>query len=86
MNWKIKIAKRVLKQLKRIPKKDAQRLLFVLEAFSENPFQGDIAKIEGERNIWRRRVGNYRIFFEIWFEQKFVSILDIKRKTTATYR
>ena len=42
MNWRIKIAKRASKEMRRIPKKDAKRLLFVLEKLSENPYQGDI--------------------------------------------
>ncbi len=62
MNWRIKIAKRASKEMRRIPKKDAKRLLFVLEKLIENPYQGDIEKIEGEDNVWRRRVGNYRSF------------------------
>jgi mRNA-degrading endonuclease RelE of RelBE toxin-antitoxin system len=30
-----------------------------------DPFAGDILKLQGEGNRWRRRVGNYRIFFSI---------------------
>jgi mRNA-degrading endonuclease RelE of RelBE toxin-antitoxin system len=26
------------------------------------PFAGDVLKLEGEDNLWRRRVGSYRIF------------------------
>ena len=53
MSWKIKIAERVLKEIKRIPLKDANRLLFVLEKeLTENPYQGDIEKIRGEDNVW----------------------------------
>ena len=31
MNWEVKVAKRATKEIKRIPKKDAKRLLFLLE-------------------------------------------------------
>lgn len=58
MSWRIKIAKRASKEMKRIPKKDAERLLFVLEKITENPYQGDIEKIKGEENVWRRRDRN----------------------------
>ena len=86
MNWEIKIAKRVLREMKRIPKKDAKRLLFVLEEFRENPYQGDIEKIKGEDNFWRRRVGNYRILYEILQEQKYIEVFDVRRRTTTTHR
>lgn len=55
MNWEVRIPKRVLKDIKRIPKKDAKRLLAILEEISRNPYWGDIKKIKGEENVWRRR-------------------------------
>lgn len=85
MSWNVKIAKRVLKEIKRIPKKDASRLLFVLEEISENPYRGDIEKIKGEENVWRRRVGSYRILYEIILSQKSISVFNIRRRATNTY-
>jgi len=85
MSWDVKIAKRVLKEMKKIPKKDAKRLLFVLEEISENPYKGDIEKIKDEENIWRRRIGSYRILYEVFPSQKSISVFDIKRRTTSTY-
>jgi len=86
MNWEIKIAKRVLKEIKRIPKKDAKRLLFILEEFAENPYSGDIEKIKGENDTWRKRVGNYRIIYQISSNQKYIEVFDIRRRTTTTYK
>ena len=86
MKWKVRIAKRVLREIKRIPKKDARRLLFILEKLNENPYQGDVEKIKGEDNVWRRRVGNYRILYEIISKQKCISVFQIWRRTTTTYR
>jgi len=86
MSWKLKIAKRASKEMKRIPKKDAKRLLFVLEKLTENPYQGDIEKVKGEENVWRRRVGNYRILYEIILKQKYINVFQVRRRTTPTYR
>ena len=52
MNWEVKIAKRVSKEMRHFPKKDAERLLIVLEEFEANPYQGDVEKIKGEDNVW----------------------------------
>jgi len=35
---------------------------------------------------WRRRVGDWRIFFDVYPEQRLVDIVDIHRRTTTTYR
>lgn len=85
MSWKVKIAKRASKQMKRVPEKDAKRLLSVLEGLTENPYRGDIEKIKGEDNVWRRRVGNYRILYEIKPKQRHIDVFQIRRRTTTTY-
>jgi len=80
MSWEIKIAKRVSKQVKRIPKKDAKRLSFILDELTKNPYQGDIEKIKGEENIWRRRIGSYRVLYEVFPNRKLISVFDIRRR------
>ena len=85
MNWNVKLANRTSKEMKKIPKKDAERLLFILEEISENPYRGDIEKIKGEENTWRRRIGSYRIIYEIFTTQKLIWVFSIKRRTTDTY-
>ena len=86
MNWRVKIANRALKQMKRIPKKDAKRLLFVLEGLKSDPYQGDIEKIKGEDNVWRKRIGDYRILYEVKLKQKSIDVFQIRRRTTTTYK
>lgn len=86
MKWDVRIAKRVSKQIKKIPKKDAQRLSIVLQSLSKNPYQGDIEKLKGEEDVWRRRAGAYRIIYEIFSKQKFIFVEDIRRRTNTTYR
>ena len=60
MSWNVNVAKRALKEIRRIPKKDAKRLFNILEDIRDNPYKGNIAKIKGEDSIWRKRVGNYK--------------------------
>ena len=86
MSWKVKITNKASKQMRRIPKKDANRLLFILEGLTSNPYQGNIEKIKGEDNVWRRRVGNYRILYEIKPKQRQINVFRIRRRTTTTYR
>jgi len=86
VNWEVRIPKRVLKDIKRIPKKDAKRLLAILEEISRNPYWGDIKKIKGEENVWRRREGGYRILYEIHPSRKIIDIFRITRRSTTTYR
>jgi len=50
-----------------------------------DPFQGDIMKLEGERNRYRRRVGDYRVFFRVDRASGTVGISAIVRRTSTTY-
>jgi mRNA-degrading endonuclease RelE of RelBE toxin-antitoxin system len=50
-----------------------------------DPFGGDIARLENQPASWRRRVGNYRIFFDVHPDQMVVDILRIRRRTSTTY-
>ena len=44
-----------------------------------------IARLKGEPNSWRRRVGNYRIFFDVDPVRRVIDIIEITRRTSTTY-
>jgi mRNA-degrading endonuclease RelE of RelBE toxin-antitoxin system len=50
-----------------------------------DPFSGDVLKLEGEGNRWRRRVGNYRIFFSVDMTARTVDVTGIVRRASTTY-
>ena len=85
MNWTVIIDGQAKKYLKRIPKKDADRIREVLREIVSNPFAGDIDKIEGDKDVWRRRVGAYRVLYEIYENKKLIYVSEIKCRTSSTY-
>lgn len=85
MNWKIYISDRAGKQIKKIPKYYADKIKEIIDLMEFNPFFGDIEKMDNKENVWRKRFGSYRIFYEINNSEKNVYILDIKRRTSSTY-
>lgn len=85
MSWHLKLAQRARKALVKFPAKDRARILDALEEMSRNPFSGDIVQLKAERASWRRRVGNYRILFDVYPEQFTVEVVDIVRRTSVTY-
>lgn len=56
-----------------------------LDAMQSDPLVGDVVKLAGQ-DAFRRRVGSYRIIFGIDFKAFAVGVLDIRRRTTTTYR
>jgi mRNA-degrading endonuclease RelE of RelBE toxin-antitoxin system len=51
----------------------------------DDPFAGDVIKLEGEDNLWHRRVGSYRVFFAVDTTAKTVAVTAILRRTSKTY-
>lgn len=84
-NWDLEIDPSILKTLKRIPQRDARGVLEVIRLLPANPYFGDIQKMKGEENAWRRRVGSYRIFYKIKVSERVVLVFDFDRRTSKTY-
>lgn len=84
-NWGLRIENAVYKELARFPKKDTERIMKTIKLLPLDPYIGDIQKIKGEENIWRRRVGNYRIFYEVKMLEKIVQVFWVERRTSSTY-
>jgi len=51
----------------------------------ENPYSGDIVKLDSGDNLWRRRAGEYRIKFQIRNDDQIVYVYEIDRRTSKTY-
>jgi mRNA-degrading endonuclease RelE of RelBE toxin-antitoxin system len=49
----------------------------------QNPFQGDLRKLQGLPGF-RRRVGDWRILFEVIPENRHVVVAAIERRTSTT--
>ncbi len=84
-NWALQIDDSVYRFLKRIPRKDAERLLSVIRDLPDDPFRGDIKKMKGEQNVWRRRIGGYRVRYELIAEEKIIHIFLVERRTSSSY-
>ncbi len=86
INWQLKVRDRVWKDIAKFPKKDQGRIVEIVEEeILSNPYLGDIEKMKGEENSWRRRMGAYRIFYEIRSQEKVVFVFRIDRRTSQTY-
>jgi len=80
MNWDYRLSDKALKKLKKFPRRDQARIYETLETMKESPFSGDVKPIQGEENLWRRRVGAYRIYFRPLYAERMLRIPEIERK------
>jgi len=82
MLWDYRLARQAFKNLKRFPKKEQERIFLVLEEMKADPFSGDIKLMQGEENLYRRRKGNYRIYFRPHQTQHVLDISLIERRSS----
>lgn len=83
--WVLQIDPAVYKFLSRISRKEAGRLLMVIQDLPEDPFAGDIQKMKGEESVWRRRVGSYRIRYELVLKDRIIYVFLVERRTSSSY-
>lgn len=85
MKWNLTIAGPAQKDFHKLPQKDQARVKTVLIAMQDDPFQCDLKRLRGTSTGWRRRVGNYRIIYDLHFDERSIVISAILRRTSTTY-
>lgn len=63
-NWTVNYHRDLAKEIRRLPKPTIKRLLEAIEGLATNPQPPGCQKIEGY-DLWRIRVGSYRILYQI---------------------
>ena len=85
MNWQVFVTDPARRQLSKIYLQDAEKVESAIDGMANDPYIGDIQKLSGKNDVWRRRVGSYRIFYKPDFNQRIIYILEILRRTSKTY-
>jgi len=83
--WDLVVTKPAEKSLSKFPAKDKAKIQLALLEMRENPFAGDITRLRAQPSAWRRRVGSYRILYDILPEELRVVVTGIARRTSTTY-
>jgi mRNA interferase RelE/StbE len=77
MSYKIAIAKKAFKELAALPAKINVQIVKAVDDLKEEPRPPGCKKLKGEsENIWRIRVGDYRI---LYFIEDIIRIIEIRR-------
>ncbi len=84
--WRVLVRKDAQKVVARAPRPDQERLRDAIKKMELDPFAGDVERLKNERIAFRRRVGNWRLLFDVLRELRIVQIRHIERRTTTTYR
>lgn len=84
-NWDLQINPAVFKTLEQFPHPAAEIITRIIKFLPADPHYGDIQKMKGEENVWRRRIGAYRLFYKIMTRERVVLVFRLERRTSKTY-
>jgi len=63
--YRVKIARRAIKSIARLPRKEQQRVRAAIDLLAGNPRPPACVALAGEDSVYRVRVGDHRIVYEI---------------------
>ena len=75
--YKVDILPRVYKAFKRVPKKDLNRIIEGIRNLGKQPRPPGCKKLRGKEDVYRIRVGEYRILYRIRDTERRVVVLAI---------
>lgn len=82
---KIQWTKKVVKQLHRIAQSDKERVFSKITDLRQFPYCLNIKKLKGFEDIYRLRVGPYRVLFLFVETIKVTRIQEVKKRDERTY-
>ena len=78
--FNVKHSNQSKKFLKKADKVLAKRLIEKIEKLMEEPVIRDTKSVEGSKGIFRVRVGDYRILYEVDYNNNLVGIIKIDKR------
>jgi len=84
MAYTLKLHRDVKKQLRRIPKKQRERMVETMRSLRVDPRPEGCQHLQDE--LYRVRKGEYRIIYTVFEKEVVVVVCKVARRTERTYR
>jgi len=80
MTFDVRYSNRSKKFLRKADKVIVKRVIEKIEKLRENPVIHDTKTVEGSKGLFRVRVGDYRILYEVDYKNNLLGIIKIDKK------
>jgi mRNA interferase RelE/StbE len=81
MMYEILFSRKAAEFTRDLPKAHREKLKNIIGGMKNNPFSHPYRKIRGKTNLYRIRLGKYRMLYEVNEEQKRVVILKLDMRS-----
>jgi mRNA interferase RelE/StbE len=86
VSWRLTFSRNAQRSLRRLPPDVRRRLDGLFAEMARDPLSGHVVVFRDYPVGYRRRVGPYRILFDVDQAAHSVQVQEIERRTSTTYR
>jgi mRNA interferase RelE/StbE len=79
----IVFARSARKELESLPDRIVEKVLPKIEGLANSPKPVGSRKLSGEKNMWRLRVGDYRVVYTVDDRRRLVDIVAVRHRKDA---
>ena len=78
--YRVEIARRAVKSIARLPRQDQQRVRAAIDLLAEEPRPSRCIALADEESVYRVRVGDYRILYEVIDARLVIQVVRVAHR------
>jgi mRNA interferase RelE/StbE len=82
-DYAITFARSARRELETFDASIVRRVISKIDALTQDPRPSGSRKLQGEQNLWRIRIGDYRVVYSVDDRQRIVDIVRIRHRREA---
>ncbi|MDG6926691.1 MAG: type II toxin-antitoxin system RelE/ParE family toxin [Nitrososphaerota archaeon] len=80
MTYEVRLSKRALRELLALQQPTRSRIVERLEQLKDDPLPRGVAKLQGRQDLYRVRVCDYRILYEVFRDEGLVLVEKVDHR------
>jgi len=82
-DYSVVFARSALRELELLEARIARRILVRIEALAQDPRPHGCVKLQGAADLWRIRVGDYRVIYSLDDDARLVDVRIVRHRGNA---
>ena len=82
-DYSISFVRSARKELESLPNPLLRRILTKIETLAKNPRPAGCKKLKGARDLWRIRIGEYRVVYSVLDREVRIEIITVRHRSQA---
>ena len=75
--YRVVVARRAITSIARLPRQDQQRIRATIDLLADEPRPPGCVALAGEESVYRVRVGDYRILYEVIDAELVIQVVRV---------